>query len=135
MRKVTLVPSNSVQKLIDLSQLQTLPDEAWYVYFLQSSVSGRSYIGMTNDVLRRLRQHNGELVGGAKYTAKARPWALKCVYGPYETKSIACKVEWRAKRFRGVERFKYRKWVAELDDSAPDKDVRLHFKKRRRRKR
>lgn len=88
---------------------------------------------MTNDPHRRLKQHNGELSGGAKYTRVGRPWAIKIVLGPYETKSIACKVEWRAKRFRGLERFKYRQWVAELKDNANDKDAHLHFRKTRKR--
>jgi putative endonuclease len=122
-------------KQIELLQLPGVEKNIWYVYFLKSAVSSRSYIGMTNDVLRRLRQHNGELVGGARYTNTGRPWLLVNVYGPYETRSIACKVEWRAKRFRGEERFKYRKWVAELDDLAADKDSHLHFKKTRKKKR
>lgn len=106
----------------------------WYVYILKSLSSNRTYIGMTNNLARRLQQHNGELPGGAKYTQTGRPWEMFTTYGPYESRSIACKVEWRAKRFRGQERLKYRKWVAELDDAASDKDPHLHFKKRRRRR-
>ena len=121
-------------KQIDLHQLEDAEKTLWYVYFLKSTISNRSYIGMTNDIPRRLRQHNGELVGGARYTVTGRPWTIIDAYGPYETRSIACKVEWRAKRFRGEERFKYRKWVAELDDLAPDKDNHLHFKKRKRKR-
>lgn len=34
------------------------------------------YTGVTRDLLRRLRQHNGELVGGAQYTRGRRPVAL-----------------------------------------------------------
>jgi hypothetical protein len=34
------------------------------------------YIGQTNDLGRRLRQHNGELTGGARRTRLARPWEL-----------------------------------------------------------
>jgi len=107
----------------------------WYVYVLVSTVSKRTYIGMTNSPRRRLQQHNGELGGGAKYTRGCRPWKIKRLYGPYLTRSMACKVEWRAKRFRGAERFKYRKWVYELDDEADDKDRKLHFYKKRKRRR
>lgn len=108
--------------------------EKFYVYIILSEVSNRTYVGMTNNVIRRLRQHNGEIKGGAKYTTSGRPWKHHMVLGPYETISEACKVEWRAKRFRGSERLKYRKWVAELDDNADDKDKHLHFYKRRRKK-
>lgn len=31
-----------------------------------------SYVGMTNNFFRRIRQHNGEISGGAKYTQKVR---------------------------------------------------------------
>lgn len=107
----------------------------WWVYLLTSTTAKQTYIGMTNNVKRRLRQHNGELAGGAKYTSRGGPWVLKTKYGPYPTRSIACKVEWRAKRFRGAERFKKREWVVNLDDTAPDKDRHLHHYKRRRRRR
>ena len=33
-----------------------------------------SYVGMTNDIFKRLRQHNGEISGGAKYTSKKKRW-------------------------------------------------------------
>ena len=47
------------------------------VYVLRSlSAAARSYVGYTPDPARRLRQHNGEVAGGAKRTARARPWAM-----------------------------------------------------------
>lgn len=122
-------------KQIDLFESIEPSSDTWYVYFLKSTVSNKTYIGVSNNIYRRLRQHNGEIVGGAKYTRMGRPWGIHMVYGPYENNSRACMVEWRAKRFRGVERFKYRQWVAELNDEAEDKDKHLHHYKRRRRKR
>ena len=38
-----------------------------FVYMLESS-DGATYIGATVDLNRRLRQHNGEIKGGAKRT-------------------------------------------------------------------
>jgi putative endonuclease len=106
----------------------------YFVYVLRSTVARRTYVGMTSDLERRLRQHNGELAGGARYTRVGRPWEIKLVLGPYPTRSHACRVEWRAKRFRGAERFKVRAWVSDLDDNAKDKDAHLHFRRRRRRR-
>lgn len=47
----------------------------WLVYIIQSA-NGRLYTGITTDIKRRLRQHNGELVGGARYTRAGRPWIV-----------------------------------------------------------
>jgi putative endonuclease len=47
------------------------------VYILLCS-DGTFYIGKTTDIEKRLRKHNGELVGGAKYTRSRRP--VKLVY-------------------------------------------------------
>jgi putative endonuclease len=42
------------------------------VYLLRCS--DRSlYCGITSDIKRRMKQHNGELAGGAKYTRARRP--------------------------------------------------------------
>lgn len=47
----------------------------WSVYMLRCA-DGSLYTGVARDVQRRLRQHNGELVGGARYTASRRPVVL-----------------------------------------------------------
>ncbi len=47
----------------------------WYVYLLRCA-DGTLYTGVARDVQRRLRQHNGELVGGAAYTRARRPVEL-----------------------------------------------------------
>ena len=48
----------------------------WSVYLLECA-DGSLYTGVTTDLDRRLRQHNGELAGGAKYTSGRRPVALR----------------------------------------------------------
>jgi len=42
------------------------------MYVLECS-DGSLYCGITTDIVRRARQHNGEISGGAKYTAPRRP--------------------------------------------------------------
>ncbi|CAN6325786.1 unnamed protein product [Urochloa humidicola] len=45
----------------------------WCVYLIASSRIPRTYVGVTTEFPRRLRQHNGELKGGAK-AASALGW-------------------------------------------------------------
>jgi putative endonuclease len=52
-----------------------MSDGSWQVYLLRCA-DGSLYAGVTTDLSRRLRQHNGELAGGARYTRGRRPVAL-----------------------------------------------------------
>ena len=38
------------------------------VYLLKNTHTKYTYLGVTNNSKRRIRQHNGEIKGGAKYT-------------------------------------------------------------------
>jgi putative endonuclease len=49
--------------------------EAWHVYILECE-DGTLYTGIARDLARRLRQHNGELAGGPRYTRGRRPVRL-----------------------------------------------------------
>jgi predicted GIY-YIG superfamily endonuclease len=87
-----------------------MEDRPYWVYVIQSlevrvgskgnKLPGFFYVGMTTDVKRRLRQHNGEIAGGGKYTAKHRPWELRIIYGPYASRSDALKAEYALKHTR-----------------------------------
>lgn len=48
----------------------------FYTYIL-SCADGTFYTGKTKDIKKRIRQHNGEIKGGAKYTAPKRPVVLQ----------------------------------------------------------
>jgi putative endonuclease len=50
-------------------------ESAWHVYILECA-DGSLYTGVATDLQRRLQQHNGELVGGARYTRGRRPVVL-----------------------------------------------------------
>lgn len=67
------------------------------VYVLRSVTKpNMMYVGYTTNIHRRLRQHNGIIKGGGKYTSSNRPWRLAALV-PTPTKSEALKVEYWAK--------------------------------------
>lgn len=45
----------------------------WHVYVLKSLVNGRLYTGSTNNLERRIKEHNS---GHSKYTKSTRPFRL-----------------------------------------------------------
>ena len=56
----------------------------------------RSYVGVTNDVARRLRQHNGSLAGGARYTTMFKPWRVHALFR-LRNRHDALSLEWKVK--------------------------------------
>jgi len=46
----------------------------YYVYILQSRKNGKLYIGQTNNIDRRIEDHNAGI--GGKYTRQNGPWVL-----------------------------------------------------------
>jgi putative endonuclease len=76
----------------------------WFVYMLRCT-DGSLYTGVTTDIERRLRQHNGELTGGAKYTRLRRPvalvWQEQCA-----DRSSACRREYAIKQLNRAQKIK-----------------------------
>jgi predicted GIY-YIG superfamily endonuclease len=69
----------------------------WSVYLLESLDGKRTYVGMTNNLDRRLRQHNHELVGGAVATA-GRDWRRLASVRGFPDQRAALQFEWRWKQ-------------------------------------
>jgi predicted GIY-YIG superfamily endonuclease len=71
--------------------------EEYFVYVLQSEDpkhKSKVYIGYTVDMNHRLRQHNNELVGGARYTKRYGPWRVKAICKGFRTNIEALEFEW-----------------------------------------
>ena len=68
----------------------------WYCYLLVSEDFKRTYIGATNNPDRRLRQHNGEMSGGAKATA-GRKWRRLLLICGFPDSIAALQFEWAFK--------------------------------------
>lgn len=73
----------------------------WSVYLLKEEGGSRTYVGATVDIHRRLRQHNGEISGGAKATS-GKAWKRVCYVTGFPHERGALQFEWAWKyRSRG----------------------------------
>ncbi len=95
-----------------MSSLELVGQEGWFCYLLRLKNCNLSYIGTTNNITRRLEQHNGIRPGGARYTSSKLigegpgKWrVLMLVFFPAmgdsgvkEAKRWALKYEWASKR-------------------------------------
>ena len=74
----------------------------WTVYLLRCA-DDTLYCGITTDLNKRLRQHNGGLVGGAKYTKPRQPCHV--VYSEYvQDRSRASKREAEIKKMPKIDK-------------------------------
>lgn len=72
----------------------------WYCYILKNNTHlNKTYNGSTNDIKRRLRQHNGEISGGAKYTKKYGDsnWEVYFLMTGFIDHSNCLQAEWKIK--------------------------------------
>ncbi|KAK4771693.1 hypothetical protein SAY87_032225 [Trapa incisa] len=66
----------------------------WSAYLILSTNDPiKTYLGVTSDFARRLKQHNGELKGGAKSSRSGRPWICACIISGFRSQSEACSFE------------------------------------------
>jgi predicted GIY-YIG superfamily endonuclease len=73
---------------------------SWAVYCLFSTDKKRTYIGATVDIERRLRQHNGEIMGGAKATVgSGLEWKRALHILGFPDEKAALQFEWKWKYF------------------------------------
>ena len=70
---------------------------SYRVYFIENPM-GRTYIGLSDDVDRRVRDHNE---GISKWTRLRGPWKLKWISRKFEVLGEARKLENLLKRQKG----------------------------------
>jgi putative endonuclease len=72
----------------------------YITYIIFSKSLNRYYTGHTDDIKKRLSEHNR---GKSRYTKTGIPWGLKKSF-IFETRKEACSLEMKIKR-RGCQRF------------------------------
>jgi putative endonuclease len=80
-----------------VKKMKMSTSEETFIYILRSTMNEKkSYVGVTNSLPRRLRQHNGELHGGARYTHAHRPWRFFAIF-VVGNRHDALSIEWKIK--------------------------------------
>ena len=102
------------QKRLVLQQCKTglFSFMAYYVYILYSEKSDKYYVGQTDNVERRLIEHNEQ--EKVSYTSKHRPWRLCASFFAGNTRGEAMKVE------KFIKRQKSRKFIEKVIEAAPN---------------
>jgi predicted GIY-YIG superfamily endonuclease len=71
-------------------------ERPWSFYIIYNNKC--TYAGVSPDPVRRLRQHNSEIKGGAKYTTSKGPgWKHFCLVSGFQDKIQAMQFEWAVK--------------------------------------
>ena len=77
------------------------------VVYLLCNDAGRTYVGCAVDSGRRLRQHNGELAGGAAQTQRGRPWRHVVLVDGFRTRQEGLQFEYAWRRVHRRQRCAY----------------------------
>ena len=91
-----------------ISYLLYIVNLMYSVYLLKHTTQNKTYVGSTNNLARRIRQHNGELVGGAKYTTANKKDGLWIIHGTineldrHTALSIEKSIQLTSRRMKGV---------------------------------
>ena len=78
--------------------LLLIMSKPWILYCIVTPDRSRSYVGVTVNLKRRLRQHRGELKGGAKSTRGHHDWVLFYAIRGFPDKRTVLQWEWRLHR-------------------------------------
>jgi len=97
-----MMDDNIVEPILNEKHAQT---ESWYCYILRNKnpqYAHLTYNGSTNSPKRRLRQHNEEISGGARYThGRGGGWEIYALVTGFPDHKNALSCEWRIKHTSG----------------------------------
>jgi predicted GIY-YIG superfamily endonuclease len=73
-----------------------------FCYLIINETGRNTYVGYTINPTKRLRQHNGEIKGGAKYTSRnGRAWQyIAIISSPAFDNHLALSLEWHMKEHK-----------------------------------
>ena len=77
-------------------------DKSFFVYIVKCS-DNSYYTGIATNLEKRIKEHNGQLKGGAKYTKGKGPVVLKH-FEKFETRGQALKREAEIKKLKKTEK-------------------------------
>ncbi len=80
----------------ETNNLNNTEKDRWYCYLLINDMNNSSYVGVTKNIHRRLRQHNREISGGAKATI-GKHWHRVCYIENFPNATAALQFEWKWK--------------------------------------
>ena len=89
---------NEVVEIIENKNEKKKEEEKWSFYIIFHEPTGATYAGVSPDPIKRLRKHNGEISGGAKYTlSKGKGWQHLCLVHGFQSKIQSMQFEWALK--------------------------------------
>lgn len=92
-----------VNKVISISE-EDIINNTLVCYCIRNETKNKTYVGATNHFTRRIRQHNREIVGGAKATAGHKWHKIILVYG-FNTRHDLLSFEWHFKHVVTVNKY------------------------------
>ena len=112
MEPESLEPQPQLEGLQQQPNPEHQPKKQWFCYLLECADKRNTYVGATVDPDRRLRQHNGEIKGGASAT-RGRKWHRICFLEGFPSEREALQFEWKwkniTKRMKGKTSLERRK--------------------------
>lgn len=100
MRRMRQLNRDGILVNDNCDEVYSKPTKHWYCYILASSkakYSNDTYIGVTNNPMKRILQHNRFTSGGARSTRMKGPWHFVMTIAGFPNKKTVLQAEWKLK--------------------------------------